>query len=109
MLPGDLERLNKFVKKNPDAKLLEKNIHNRGVMIMNREDVLEEKSNVFYQQFMDKPLLIDGHAFDFGVFVLITSFDPVRIYRYDADVLLRFCVKKYHPFDPADRDRYVVR
>lgn len=109
ILPYDLNRFDKFLKKNPNVKFVEKNKHNRGVKIMTRKEVLEERSNVFYQLFMDNHLLIDGHAFDFGVFVLITSVDPLRIYRYDADMLFRFCVKKYHPFDANDVDKYVVR
>ncbi|KAG5677462.1 hypothetical protein PVAND_007220 [Polypedilum vanderplanki] len=109
VMPQDLERLNKFIKRYPNIKLVEKNLHNRGVQIMPREEILEEESEYFYQQFMDDHFLIDGHAFDFGVFVLITSFNPLRIYRYDADILLRFCKKPYHPFDPNDFDRYVVR
>jgi tubulin monoglycylase TTLL15 len=111
-LPSDLTEFQEFLYKNPKAKLVEKNINNRGVRIVTKQDVLKrthENSEIFYQQFMDKPFLIDGHAFDFGVFVLITSFDPVRVYRFDADVLFRFCKEKYHPFDPNNRDKYVVQ
>lgn len=42
-----------------------------------------------------------------GVFVLITSVNPLRIYKYD-EILLRFCPKKYHPFDEFDVRKYVV-
>jgi tubulin monoglycylase TTLL15 len=111
-LPYDLKKFQEFLDKNPKAKLVEKNIYNRGVHIVAKKDVLNrthENSEIFYQQFMDKPFLIDGHAFDFGIFVLITSFDPLRVYRFDADVLFRFCREKYHPFDPSNRDKYVVQ
>lgn len=109
VLPYDEKKFKNFLKDNPQAKLVEKNIYNRGVYIVDAKDVLNEESEVFYQQFMDKPFLIDGHAFDFGIFVLITSYDPIRVYRFDADVLFRFCKEKYHPFDPENRDKYVVR
>ncbi|KAG5680163.1 hypothetical protein PVAND_009688 [Polypedilum vanderplanki] len=109
VMPYDLEIFNDFIKKNPNVKLVEKDLYNRGVRIVRYNEVRKDKSDVFYQQFMDNHFLIDGHAFDFGVFVLITSFDPLRIYRYEADVLFRFCKKPYHPFDPKDHDRYVVR
>ena len=39
---------------------------------------------------------------------MITSMDPLRIYVFEGDVLLRFCPEKYHPFDAANRDKYVV-
>ncbi|XP_070501440.1 probable tubulin polyglutamylase ttll-15 [Chironomus tepperi] len=109
ILPKDKKKLQEFMHKNPDAKLVEKNIFNRGVSIVDKSDIIYDDSDTFYQQFMNKPFLIDGHAFDFGVFVLITSFDPVRIYRFGTDVLFRFCKEKYYPFDAKNPDKYVVQ
>src|SRR5690349_3140902 len=51
---------------------------------------------------------MDGHAFDFGVYVLITSMDPLRIYRWKSNVMLRFCPELYHPFDAEITGKYVV-
>jgi tubulin monoglycylase TTLL15 len=107
-LPDEFEYLQDFIKMNPHKKILEKNIYNRGVVIVDTKDIkISQIDEVYYQQFMDKPFLIDGHAFDFGVFVLITSFDPLRVYRY-GEVLLRFCEEKYYPFDVKNRKKYVV-
>ena len=39
--------------------------------------------------------------FDIGIYTMITSMDPLRIYVFEGDVLLRFCPEKYHPFDAA--------
>ena len=39
---------------------------------------------------------------------MVTSIDPLRIYIYNGDALLRFCPQKYHPFDAENRDKYVV-
>lgn len=108
VMPFDEEKLRKFIKEKPETKLVEKNVYNRGVQIISPKKINYEYSEYFYQQFLHNPFLIDGHGFDFGVFVLITSFNPVRIYRYDADVLFRFCKEKYHPFDPKNTDKYVV-
>lgn len=60
------------------------------------------------QEFIENPLLIDGHAFDFGVYVLVTSIDPLRMYRWKNNVFLRFCPELYHPFDSKKTDKYVV-
>ena len=43
---------------------------------------------------MDDPLLIDGYKFDIGLYTMITSIDPLRIYVFEGDVLLRFCPGK---------------
>ena len=72
-------------------------------------DQLDLKSDgSFVQEFVQDPMLIDGYKFDIGVYTMITSIDPLRIYVYTGDCLVRFCPKKYHPFDQKDRDKYVV-
>lgn len=43
-----------------------------------------------------------------GIFVLISSINPLRVYRFSSEILLRFCPKKYYPFDPLNIDKYVV-
>lgn len=39
-------------------------------------------------------IVIDEHTFDIGVYVLISSFNPLRIYRYKSEVLSKFCSVK---------------
>lgn len=39
-------------------------------------------------------IVIDEHTFDIGVYVLISSFNPLRIYRYKNEVLSKFCCIK---------------
>lgn len=46
--------------------------------------------------------------FDIGIYTVITSVLPLRVYIYEGDVLLRFCPKDYLPFDANDTDKYVV-
>lgn len=108
-LPYDEKKLNDYLGENPNKLLLQKNQHNRGVKIVEVNEIILSESEVFYQEFLSNHFLIDGHAFDFGVFVLITSFDPTRIYRYEGDILLRFCPEPYHPFDKNNLQKYVVQ
>ena len=35
--------------------------------------------------------------------------NPLQIYVFEGDVLLRFCPEKYHPFDAANDEAQVVR
>jgi tubulin monoglycylase TTLL15 len=108
-VPDMLDELHEFIKNNPDKTILEKNTSNRGVKIIKADQIkVAFEDEVFYQQFMDKPFTIDGHAFDFGVFAVITSVDPLRVYRY-GDALLRFCEEEYYPFDATNRNKYVVK
>lgn len=107
--PKMIETFKLYVKNNPDKKFVEKNTVNRGVKIVNVQDINYDKSSKIYQEFMDKPFLIDGRGFDLGVFVLISSIDPLRVYRYETEVLLRFCPEPYHPFNASNMDQYVIQ
>lgn len=62
----------------------------------------------FFQLLVDNPLLIDDRAFNIGVYVLITSIDPLRFYRWKSDISLRVCPEPYDPFDANNVDKYVV-
>lgn len=91
-----------FIAKNPDKKFIEKASTNRGVkLVENINEVMSENFDVkdkFLQVFIHNPLLIDNRIFDIGVYVLISSFSPLRLYRFDKEILIRFCAKDYHPF-----------
>ncbi|VDK64209.1 unnamed protein product [Gongylonema pulchrum] len=50
----------------------------------------------------------DSRKFDVGIYTVITSVLPLRVYIYEGDVLLRFCSKNYEPFDAEDISKYVV-
>lgn len=106
--PDDKDRFKAFAATNPNKKFVQKNLDNRGVQIVKREDVDFNSDLLFYQEFMDKPFLIDDRTFDVGIFVLISSIDPLRIYRYDNEILLRFCPEPYYPFDPLNIEKYVI-
>lgn len=106
--PDMTEDFKEYVKYNPNKKFVEKNYDNRGVKIVNIQDIDYKNQNKFVQEFVENPLLIDDRMFDFGVYVVIASVNPLRIYRYQGDVLARFCPEPYYPFDPKNIDKYVV-
>jgi tubulin monoglycylase TTLL15 len=68
------EEFKEYVKINPDKKFIEKSFTNRGVKIVDKKNIKFNKPNTLYQTFMDKPFLIDGHAFDMGICELINHF-----------------------------------
>jgi len=107
-IPNDTEKLKQYAHDNPDKMFVQKNSNHRGIKIENFEDLDLGKTGSFIQEFIHDPFLVDGYKFDIGVYTMITSVDPLRIYVYNGDCLIRFCPKKYHPFDQTDRDKYVV-
>ncbi|XP_026741588.1 tubulin polyglutamylase TTLL7 isoform X2 [Trichoplusia ni] len=106
--PSEKQKFIEYAKNNPKAMFLEKNIYHRGVVLKNVSDInLGNKTN-FVQEYMQKPFLVDGHKFDIGVYVVITSVNPLRVYWYKGDAIFRYCPAKYYPFDPHNLDKYVV-
>eukprot|EP01024_Parvocaulis_polyphysoides_P028051 TRINITY_DN2536_c0_g1_i1.p1 TRINITY_DN2536_c0_g1~~TRINITY_DN2536_c0_g1_i1.p1 ORF type:complete len:282 (+),score=20.15 TRINITY_DN2536_c0_g1_i1:63-908(+) len=65
-------------------------------------------NEVIIQQLI-RPLLIDGRMWDIGLYVAITSVNPLRAYIYD-NVLLRHCTQNYtDDIENAKRSQYVVQ
>lgn len=107
-IPNDKELLLKIAKENPNKLFVQKSNNHRGIEIKNIENIDFTNAKSFVQEYIDKPYLIDGFKFDIGVYTVVTSIDPLRIYTYKGDVLFRFCPHEYHPFDQNDIDKYVV-
>lgn len=108
-LPRDKPQLVSFIKLNPSAMFLEKLNTHRGVVLRDNDYVLNlNSSKTFVQEFIQNPLLIDGYKFDVGVYAIVTSVEPLRVYIYTGEYGFRFCPKKYHPLDKLNSEQYVV-
>nr|CAD7444236.1 unnamed protein product [Timema bartmani] len=107
-LPGDKDKLMVYAKMHPDTQFVQKSNSHRGVHVVSVAALDLDTPETFVQEYVDKPLLVDGYKFDIGVYTVVTSIDPLRVYIYNGDVLFRFCPQLYYPFDPAVLDKYVV-
>lgn len=65
-----------------------------GIRVVHRWSQIPKKKPVIVQQYLSKPMLIGGAKFDLRLYVLVTSFNPLRIYLY-PDGLVRFASVKY--------------
>lgn len=107
-LPDDRDAFDAYAKANPTKMFVQKNNQHRHIQIKSIDQIDFSDADTFIQEYIANPLLVDGHKFDIGVYVIITSIDPLRIYIYKGDVLFRYCPQKYHPFDPENVDKYIV-
>lgn len=88
-LPKDKENLLKYVEANANTQFVQKSNDHRNIRIQQISDIDLDSDGTFIQEFVDKPLLVSGYKFDIGVYTIITSVDPLRIYIYNGDALLR--------------------
>ncbi|XP_043473957.1 tubulin polyglutamylase TTLL4-like [Leptopilina heterotoma] len=65
-----------------------------GIRVVNKWSQIPKKRPIIVQQYIAKPMLIDGAKFDLRLYVLVTSFNPLRIYLY-PNGLVRFASVKY--------------
>lgn len=106
-MPEDQQAFLDYARSNPAKQFVQKSNDHRGIRIRDGSDA-NFTADTFIQEFIERPFLVDGYKFDIGVYTVITSVDPLRVYVYKGDVLFRFCPIEYYPFDPEVLDKYVV-
>lgn len=104
--------LQKYAEKNPEKRFVQKLKGNRGVHLKKASEmnftVSATNDQYFGQEFVENPLLFDGHKFDFGVYVVITSVNPLRFYYYSDNCIIRLCSRPYDPNNFDDLKTYVI-
>eukprot|EP00038_Savillea_parva_P011907 m.201031 g.201031 ORF g.201031 m.201031 type:complete len:803 (+) comp21289_c0_seq1:71-2479(+) len=65
--------------------------------------VLPKGESAIVQEYIDRPLLIDGFKFDLRIYVLVLSVDPLRVFLYD-DGLVRCSTTPYEAPDAGNID-----
>lgn len=85
LMKHDFEELGKhavFIIKPPNAAC------GNGIKIVTKYEEVPRKKRLVVQRYIGKPFLIDKKKFDLRLYVVVTSFDPLRVYLYD-DGLVR--------------------
>ncbi|XP_067680805.1 probable tubulin polyglutamylase ttll-15 isoform X1 [Haliotis asinina] len=108
-VPYDKDKFRAYAKDHPGTKWVQKSNNHRGIEIKDIKDLDLTQEGTFVQEYVAKPFLVDGRKFDIGVYTILTSIDPLRLYIVEGDALFRFCVKDYYPFDYHVLEKYVVK
>ncbi|PVD33196.1 hypothetical protein C0Q70_04447 [Pomacea canaliculata] len=113
MLPADYNLFVEEFRKNPNTTWIMKpcgKARGIGIFLVNKLSQLKKwsrdgKGNSFVaptaketyviSKYIDNPLLIGGKKFDLRLYVLVTSFRPLKCYMYKLG-FCRFCTVKYN-------------
>lgn len=70
----------------------------RGIVLfqdpLKTDFITSETNDLIVQKYVDRPFLLDGKKFDFRVYVLVSSCEPLEAYIY-TEGLARFAVVPY--------------
>ena len=81
--------MNKFFILKPTASSC-----GRGIKVVSGQQKISNREETIASVYIDIPLLINGKKFDMRMYVLVTSFHPLRIYFYNEG-LARFATEDY--------------
>mmetsp|Transcript_8614 Transcript_8614/g.13245 ORF Transcript_8614/g.13245 Transcript_8614/m.13245 type:complete len:411 (-) Transcript_8614:119-1351(-) len=113
MLPADYSLYVEEFRRCPNATWIMKPYNaaqGRGIFLVNKLAQIKKwscgRSGATAQQYVisryiENPMLIGGKKFDLRLYVLVTSYKPLRVYRYTQG-FARFCNAKYTNTDVAN-------
>mmetsp|Transcript_16182 Transcript_16182/g.37186 ORF Transcript_16182/g.37186 Transcript_16182/m.37186 type:complete len:991 (+) Transcript_16182:152-3124(+) len=102
VLPGDARAWEAAREAHPKALWIWKPVNSscgRGIRVVRStldpsfEKKVSQRAGVV-QRYVERPLLLDGYKFDLRLYVVITSYDPLKIYLF-SEGLVRLATEKY--------------
>ncbi|XP_037937126.1 probable tubulin polyglutamylase TTLL1 [Teleopsis dalmanni] len=111
VLPADYNMFVEEYRKNPSSTWIMKpcgKSQGTGIFLINKLSKLKKwsreskgpfhpinsKESYVISRYIDNPLLIGGKKFDLRLYILVTSFRPLKVYQYKLG-FCRFCTVKY--------------
>lgn len=78
----------------------------RGIKVIGKKQTVNKRSNYVVSKYVSKPHLIRGYKYDLRLYVLVTGFDPVKIYLF-KDGLVRLATVQYSTAKSSLKQRFV--
>lgn len=78
----------------------------RGIYLIDDVSEVSVEDTSVISRYISNPLLINGHKFDLRIYVVVTSFEPLRIYIY-KEGLARFASEQYVGNKVSKDNKYV--
>ncbi|CDW86808.1 tubulin-tyrosine ligase family protein [Stylonychia lemnae] len=98
LLPDDYKKLvaDREAEGNKNLYILKPNASScgKGISVLGPQDPIPKKGGYLVSKYLAHPHLIDGLKYDLRIYVLVTSYDPLKIYLF-REGLVRFATEKY--------------
>lgn len=78
----------------------------KGIRVIGRKTQVNKRSGYIVSKYVSKPHLIRGYKYDLRLYVLVTSFDPLKIYMF-KDGLVRLATVPYSTSKASLKQRFV--
>ena len=66
----------------------------KGIKVVGPKTQVSRKAGYVVSQYISNPHLIDGYKYDLRIYVLVTCFDPLKIFLF-REGLVRFATQRY--------------
>jgi tubulin polyglutamylase TTLL4 len=110
LLPEDCKKLafDRETDKKAPLYILKPNALScgKGISVLGPQDQIPKKGGYLVSKYIANPHLIDGLKYDLRIYVLVTSFDPLKVYLF-KEGLTRFATEKYSTNLNSLKKRYV--
>jgi len=77
----------------------------RGIYIINDSSRVPTHESLVVSRYIENPLLLYSHKFDLRIYVVVTCYDPLRVYVY-REGLVRFASERYEVGKFSDTNQY---
>ena len=98
VFPFDYDRF-EMIRENADKNSLwiykpSNSACGRGIKMIKKDTPVKNKKDALVSEYIANPHLINGFKYDLRIYVLVTSYDPLRIYMF-KEGLTRFATYPY--------------
>ena len=109
IMPDDFRLFQQDREDNPKELWIYKPVASscgRGIKMISGTSVVEKRGGYLISRYISNPHTINGLKYDLRIYVLATSFDPLRIYMYQEG-LVRFATQHYSIDAKSLKTRYI--
>ncbi|GMT19416.1 hypothetical protein PFISCL1PPCAC_10713 [Pristionchus fissidentatus] len=97
ILPRQTEELEEYLHENPEAHVIIKppaSARGTGIMVTRKMKEIKQETPLIAQQYIYRPMTINGTKFDLRLYAYVPCLDPLRVYLYEEG-LVRFATAPY--------------